>query len=118
MAFRYENLDVCKDIQALILEIYNLTSKFPSDERFGLTTQARRAGTSILLNIAEGSARKTNKEFCRFITYSLGSITESHSIMKTALSLGFVTQLQYDAFSIKAENLWRRLCALRTSQST
>lgn len=116
MSFRYEELDVCRDIQALILEIYQLTKTFPSDERFGLTTQARRAGTSILLNIAEGSARRTDKEFSRFITYSLGSITESHSIMKIALALGFISQIQYDAFTIKAENLWRRLCALRKSQ--
>ena len=116
MSFRYEELNVCKDIQELILEIYKITTSFPADERFGLTTQARRAGTSILLNIAEGSARRTPKEFSRFITYSLGSVTESHSVMKMALSLGFITQVQYDAFSIKAENLWRRLCALRASQ--
>lgn len=91
MRFRYENLEVTKDILSLITAIYSLTASFPPAERYGLTSQLRRAANSILLNTVEGTARKSKKDFQRFITMSLGSNVEVHAACKIALSLGIVT---------------------------
>ena len=60
-------------------EIYNMTSKFPKEEIYGLTSQIRRASVSISSNIAEGSGRKTKKDFCGFLYYAYGSTKELES---------------------------------------
>ena len=118
MAFRYEELEVCKDIRILIRDVYKLSADFPSDERYGLTSQLRRASTSVLLNIAEGSARRTPKEFAKFITYSLGSLMECHAAINIACDLGYLADAARVDLDPKILILWKRLCALRTSQQT
>ena len=76
MTFNYEKLDVTRNIQKLIVSIYEITSTFPSEERFGLVSQIRRASVSVLLNIAEGSSRRSRAEFSRFISIAIGSLVE------------------------------------------
>ncbi|RZK02093.1 MAG: four helix bundle protein, partial [Flavobacterium sp.] len=63
----HQNLEVWKQSFSLVKKLYLLTSKFPMDERFGLTSQIRRACTSIPVNIAEGSARRSDKELQQFL---------------------------------------------------
>ncbi len=116
MAFRYEELDVCKDIRTFIKDIYQVTVLLPDSERYGITSQLRRAATSILLNIAEGSARRTPKEFSKFITYALGSLMECHAGLQTAQDLGFISESKRLEFEPKIQTIWKRLCALRNSQ--
>lgn len=60
----------------LAKKIYTLTNSFPKEERYGLTSQMRRSVVSIPANIAEGAARKSNKEFIQFLYISLGSLSE------------------------------------------
>jgi four helix bundle protein len=72
----HKDLDVWKKSMNLVVLIYDITSKFPSDERFGLTSQMRRAAVSIPSNIAEGAARKGDKEFIQFLMIALGSLSE------------------------------------------
>lgn len=60
----------------LTVEIYKISAKLPSDEKYGLTSQIRRAAVSIPSNIAEGSSRASNKDFLRFLSISLGSAFE------------------------------------------
>jgi four helix bundle protein len=72
----HKDLDVWKKSMALVVLIYDITSKFSSDERFGLTSQMRRAAVSIPSNIAEGAARKGDKEFIQFLMIALGSLSE------------------------------------------
>lgn len=71
------------------VEIYKLTKSFPKDELFGLTSQIRRAVTSISLNIAEGSGNKSNKEFKRFLEISLRSDYEVMTCLEIALRLNY-----------------------------
>ena len=59
-----------------VSSIYKITKDFPDDEKFGLTSQMRRAAISIPSNIAEGAARKNTKEYIQFLYYSLGSASE------------------------------------------
>jgi four helix bundle protein len=60
----------------LTVDVYKATSSFPSDERFGLTSQTRRCAVSIPSNIAEGAGRNSNKEFCNFLGIANGSSYE------------------------------------------
>ena len=66
------DLDVWKKSMKLVTEIYKITSSFPQEEVFGLVSHLRKTAISIPSNIAEGAARKGNKEFIRFLYISLG----------------------------------------------
>ncbi|MEA3392179.1 MAG: four helix bundle protein, partial [Candidatus Marinimicrobia bacterium] len=72
----HKDLEVWKDSLELTNEIYSLTKTFPKFERFGLSSQMERAAVSVTSNIAEGAARGYNKEFIKFLYYSIGSISE------------------------------------------
>lgn len=72
----YKDLIVWQKSILLVEEIYKLTSKFPAEEKFGLISQARRSAISIPSNIAEGSRRRSNKEFKNFLTFSFASGAE------------------------------------------
>ena len=71
----HEKLDVWKKSIDFVVALYQATERFPTDEKFGLTSQLRRA-VSIAANIAEGAARKTSKEFGYFLSNSQGSTSE------------------------------------------
>ncbi|MBU0646253.1 four helix bundle protein [Patescibacteria group bacterium] len=86
MRFRYEDLRVGDSVLEYINVAYQTSENFPQSEQYCLTQQLRRAATSIYLNLAEGSAKKSKKEFCRFITISLGSLVETHAIYKISCS--------------------------------
>lgn len=83
MAFDFEHLVVYQKSLALIDEVYRLTHTFPSEERFGLTDQLRRAAISIALNIAEGSGR-TKRDFCHFLRTSRSSCYECAAVLQIA----------------------------------
>ena len=72
----HEKLDVWKLSIDFVTHIYKITQSFPSEEKFGLTNQMRRAAVSIPSNIAEGAARQSDKENIQFLYISLGSLSE------------------------------------------
>lgn len=71
--------------------IYMLSAAFPSDERFGMTSQMRRAAVSVPSNITEGAARNTKKEFAHFLTIARGSLSELDTQLILAEKLGLTT---------------------------
>src|ERR687896_1330446 len=77
MAFRFEGLEIFHAAIDFSARVYEMVKKFPADERFDLTSQARRAANSIVLNIAEGSGRGTKKDFSHFLDMAIGSIFET-----------------------------------------
>ncbi len=83
----HKDLDVWKKSMDLVELVYQLTSEFPNDEKFGLTTQMRRAAISIPSNIAEGAARKGNKETIQFLMIGLGSLSELETHYLLAIRL-------------------------------
>jgi four helix bundle protein len=72
----FEDLDAFQQAVALAVAIYRATSAFPTDERYGLTAQLRRASTSVASNIAEGQGRLTNGEWRQFLSHARGSLYE------------------------------------------
>lgn len=97
MYYRFENLEAWQLSRKFILEIYKITEKFPKNELFGLTNQLRRAVVSIVLNIAEGSERKSDLEFKRFLRISVGSLSEVITGLYVAVDLGFIDKKDFDA---------------------
>ena len=85
----YQKLDVWKLARVLAGNAYRLTAQFPPDERFGLTSQIRRAAVSIMSNLAEGCGRNRDTELARFTWIALGSATELESHLILATDLGF-----------------------------
>ena len=77
MSFGFKNLEVWKVSKSFAKDVYELTSFFPSDERFGLVAQLRRAAISVMSNIAEGAGRKHKKEFDHFLYLARGSLNET-----------------------------------------
>ncbi len=78
---RFTELKVWQRSHALFLDLYKLTAKFPGDERFGLTSQLRRAAMSVPTNIAEGSKRQSNVEYARFLNIAEGSLAETEYLV-------------------------------------
>jgi four helix bundle protein len=74
----------------LTKEIYKLSANFPRDEKYGLTSQLRRAVVSIPSNISEGSSRKSRKEFSHFLDIALGSSYELETQLTIAQELGIL----------------------------
>jgi four helix bundle protein len=86
----YRDLDVWQRSMRLAKQIYQVTQKFPGDERFGLTNQLRRAAVSVPSNLAEGHARFGAGEFSRFISITMGSVAELETQILLSTDLGYI----------------------------
>jgi four helix bundle protein len=89
----HKELEAWSASMKLAKELYQLTSKFPKEELYGLTSQIRRAAVSVPSNIAEGAARNSDKEFIQFLYVSLGSLAEIETQIILAKELGFLSEL-------------------------
>jgi four helix bundle protein len=88
----FRELKVWKLGKEITIDVYKLTKEFPSDEKFSLVSQLRRASVSIPSNIAEGFNRYSRKEFKRFLSISLGSCAEVQTQIEICLELGFISE--------------------------
>ena len=88
----HTKLDVFTVSKSFVLSCYKETKSFPSEERFGLTQQVRRAALSVHLNVAEGCSRKSLAERKRFFEIARGSIIEIDAALDIALELGYTTK--------------------------
>jgi four helix bundle protein len=85
----HKDLEVWKKAMDLAVHVYSLTSEFPKEELYGLTSQIRRAAISIPSNIAEGAARHSRKEFVQFLYVASGSLAELETQLLLASRFGF-----------------------------
>lgn len=88
---KYKDLIVWQKARVLVKNIYNLVSKFPDDEKFGLTSQIKRSVVSIPSNIAEGAGRNSDKDFVRFLNISNGSAFELEAQLYLSFDLEFIS---------------------------
>ena len=109
----YRDLLVWQKGMALAKEIYKITTGFPSEEKFGLISQMRRAVVSIPSNIAEGQARNTTGEFVQFISYAEGSLAELDTQLALALELNFLSSEKAAPCMVSIMELRRMLNGLR-----
>ena len=91
----FKKLHVWKKSHDLTLKIYELTSRFPREEIYGLTSQIRRACASIPTNIAEGSGRESSADFARFLQIAIGSASETEYLILLSHDLKYLTVDQY-----------------------
>ena len=89
----YQELEVWKNSIELVKTIYQITEKFPQKEQFGLISQIRRAVISIPSNIAEGSARYSNKDTARFADIAIGSLAEVETQLIIAKELNYISDI-------------------------
>ncbi len=109
MSYRFQKWQVYKDARNLRIEVNKLCKLFPKDELYILTNQLRRAVLSVILQIAEGSNRKTEKDKNLFINRSLTSLDEVVACFDCALDDKYVNQEQYDDIMVKIENVSKQL---------
>ena len=110
---RFTDLKVWQKSHALVLEIYRATKAFPDEERFGLTSQLRRAATSVPANIAEGSKRQHNPDYARFLNIAEGSLAETEYLTMLARDLGYVDEKRAGSLLAAVPDVARMLHALR-----
>ncbi len=113
--FGFEKLDVWQKAVEFADRVYAVTRAFPDDERFGLTSQMRRASVSISSNVAEGSGRSSKKDFSHFVAIAYGSTMEVVSQAQVAFRQSILQQPDRDDLYARAEELARMLSGLRSS---
>jgi four helix bundle protein len=92
MPRRHQQLLVWKDAIELVEQIYRLTARFPVDERYGLTSQMRRAAVAVPSNLAEGAARSSRREFLRYLDIARSSLVEIETQVVIARRLAMAPQ--------------------------
>ena len=107
----FKNIEIWKRSHKLTLEIYKATQCFPKEEIYGLTSQIRRAVSSIPINIAEGCGRRTNAELANFLNIASGSASEVEYEILLAKEIGYISNEQYESWTREIGELRSMLAA-------
>lgn len=91
----FRNYEVWKKSHQFTLIVYNISQKFPKEEMFGLTSQLRRACLSIPTNIAEGTARNSEKEFAYFLNIASGSASEVEYLIEFSKDIEYIDKEEF-----------------------
>ncbi len=101
----YRKIKAWQMADDLTVEVYGITRSFPKEEIYGLTSQLRRAISSVPANIVEGATRLHGKEYVQFLNIAKGSLAEADYFLHLAHRLDYMTEEQYSAISAKADEL-------------
>jgi four helix bundle protein len=112
MVKSYRDLKVWQRSIQLSLSIYRLTQRFPTEERYGLTSQLQRAGVSIPSNIAEGYGRGTRKDYKQFLSIARGSTLELQTQLLIASELGYCNSADIEQAESLSEEVSKMLYSL------
>lgn len=113
--FNYERLTIWQKARILVKDVYIITKRFPTDEKFAISDQIRRAVVSIASNIAEGSGRFYSKEKLHFLSIAYGSLTELSCQLTLACDLGYMNGDQFGPLREKIEEIARMMSGYRDS---
>lgn len=108
----HERIEAWSASVELVLAVYKSTAGFPKEEKFGLTSQIRRAAVSIPANIAEGAARQSAKEFRHFLSIAQGSASELETELLIAYRLGYLEKESYSQLSSSLNFVGRMIAGL------
>ena len=114
--YSFERLEVWKESIELFKMIYDVTKSFPISEKYGLTSQLRRATVSISSNLAEGSSRMSNKDKAHFTTLSFSSAMEVLNQIIIAKDLEYISEENYSEIRKNISKITNMLNSLRKSQ--
>jgi len=114
----YKDLRVWQQATELAKLVYEITRPFPAEEKFGLTSQMRRAAVSVASNIAEGQARNTTGEFVQFISHAEGSLAELDTQVRLSVALGFCRESNSERISTLITDVQKMLNGLRRKLTT
>ena len=109
---RFEDIQAWRKARGLVKEVYRVTSTGKISKDFGLSDQIRRASLSVMLNIAEGYARRTNKEFAQFLFHAHGSVAEIQSGLYVALDLQYISQETFNDLYQRCEEVSKMISGL------
>lgn len=112
--YSFEKLEVWQDSRLLVKEIYTITKPFPTEERFGLTSQLRRAMVSVSCNISEGTSRWSNKEKVRFIEIAFSSLMEVLNCLILANDLEYIDESKLFQLRESIDKVGNKLNSLTT----
>ncbi|WP_264558886.1 four helix bundle protein [Flavobacterium sp. N2270] len=112
---QFKELIIWQKSRLFCSEIYSITSSFPESEKFGITNQLRRASVSIPSNIAEGSSRKSNKDFSRFLEIAIGSAYEIETQLLISKDLGFLKTHELENLVIQLEEIIKMTSKFKSS---
>lgn len=113
MTTDFRDLRVWDEAMGLAEMVYEMTSRFPGDERYGLVSQMRRAAVSVPSCIAEGNGRGSTKDYLRFLAMAKGSLAELHTQILLATRLGFAVQHDSDRVAERLDSVSFLLQSLR-----
>jgi four helix bundle protein len=118
MSHDFKKLEVFQLADSLVLDVYSLTKAFPTDERYGLQAQLRRASVSVPSNIVEGASRASNAEYAQFLRVACGSASEAKYLLTLSRRLGYLSgdaaanlEDRFDRLVRSLEVLGRRVAA-------
>ncbi len=111
----HRKLDVWHKSMELVNEVYKATSIFPKIEEYGLSSQMRRAAVSVPSNLAEGAARKGNKEFKQFLNIAQGSLSELDTQVELSHMLGYIAGEKHKELMAKMTEISKMLFGLANS---
>jgi four helix bundle protein len=111
--YSFEKLNVWQLAKNLVVKIYNITSKFPAEEKFGLVSQLRRAAVSICSNLAEGSGRSTPKDQANFYNNAYSSLVEVLNQLLISYELNWLTQTDLNEVRTDIELISSKINSLR-----
>ncbi|PWU24262.1 four helix bundle protein [Candidatus Cerribacteria bacterium 'Amazon FNV 2010 28 9'] len=114
----FTDLITWKEGHALVLQLYNITKKFPIEERFSLTDQLRRAAISVTSNVAEGFGRRSQKERLQFYYLAHGSLTEIKNQLLIAKDVGYLNKDDFNSIAEQANFVHKLLQGLITKTKT
>lgn len=109
----YKELKIWQKGMVLAQSVYRLTARFPVDERFGLTSQMRRAAVSVPSNIAEGQARQGTREFLQFLSHTSGSLAELETQVLLSMELGYCGESDTTSIVGEITEMQKMVAAIR-----
>ena len=118
MIKHYKDLIVWQKAIKMVLLVYKATKSFPKDELYGLTSQLRRAAVSVPSNISEGQARRSSREFRRFLTIAKGSMAEIETQLIIAEKLNFLQESHTKEIMTIHDEISKMLSALISKLSS
>ena len=110
---RFTELKVWQRSHAAVLEIYRLTLRFPASERYGITSQLRRAAVSVPTNIAEGAKRSSRRDYAHFLNIAEGSLAEIEYLVRLSRDLTYLPAAEAEPLLAELTEIMRMVAGLR-----